>query len=663
MIDLEQKVVRSTSGAVLAEFTLAGGKVIPVWHSNRFQSLCEGGRLMVASGAIRPADGQRFWDSIGDALSTSQTMTVEETSTAGRGTREAAPTVVRLDAGESERVRQLIAQAAERMRLAIKPAAVEDMARKFAAQVSTQQRMQLGAQVHAALGADVVQDGRGIQEQIDNFVHQNVSLITTIPQRLLADVEGLVQDSVTGGDLSVDLADQIGDLENDIGDRVDISERHARFIARDQAGKLYGQINQARQQSLGVSKFVWRTSEDERVRGDPTGKYPKALPSHFDLDGETFEWDDPPQPEGADEPLIPGQDYGCLPGGARVFSQAAVQVVYRRRYTGEGTILKTDNGRVLTTTMNHPVLTGRGWIPAHLVEVGDDLVQIPSERVDVSVPDDEDRYPMIQEVFGALAPLGHLELSGGPGRWFHGDGSDEEIDVVDVDRCLRLERDPELRQAFCQELLALADQSSLATGRLDSLFDRVDTSSVRFVRGGSKLLTALLISGRHSGEHGAGAIAWLDATADKLSSNGLAVDVEVLREALHTPPVGVELQHHVARVVAGIVRRAVDGAARLNAPDAQLLAEIVARDIQDLGSLGDGVPGQKFCRVVEKLRCEYASRHVYNFQTKTGWYTSQGLVVQNCRCTAEPDLDDLLSDEDQDAEGDQDASEPDDSEE
>jgi hypothetical protein len=69
-------------------------------------------------------------------------------------------------------------------------------------------------------------------------------------------------------------------------------KRRAKLIARDQIGKLNGQITQAQQEDAGVNWYIWDTSGDERVRGNPTGLYPKAVPSHWIMQGLLCRWDD-----------------------------------------------------------------------------------------------------------------------------------------------------------------------------------------------------------------------------------------------------------------------------------------------------------------------------------------------------------------------------------
>lgn len=69
----------------------------------------------------------------------------------------------------------------------------------------------------------------------------------------------------------------------------------AAFIARDQAAKWNGELNRIRQTDHGIKEYVWSCRRDERVRGNPSGKYPKARPSHWAREGKTFRWSDPPE--------------------------------------------------------------------------------------------------------------------------------------------------------------------------------------------------------------------------------------------------------------------------------------------------------------------------------------------------------------------------------
>ncbi|AUR89474.1 head morphogenesis domain protein [Vibrio phage 1.123.O._10N.286.48.F3] len=87
-----------------------------------------------------------------------------------------------------------------------------------------------------------------------------------------------------------------------------VARNYAKFVARDQVGNLNGALTRERNEQLGVEKFKWRTSEDERVRGDPSGRYPKAKPSHYKFANHTYDWKDG---TGVSRAKFPGSDYQC----------------------------------------------------------------------------------------------------------------------------------------------------------------------------------------------------------------------------------------------------------------------------------------------------------------------------------------------------------------
>lgn len=216
------------------------------------------------------------------------TKTVKADARADANTRGDADD--KLSATEAKR---LLDEAASKLDRAVDRSQVDSLADKFAARTSTYQRVQLGRQVRSALGVDPFLHDRALARQRQDFVAKNVSLIRRIPQRLHEKVEGLVMNSLDKSDLNKTLADTLAE-------QFGIAERHAHLIARDQINKFYGAVNRSRQKELGVSKFIWRTVEDQRVRE-----------SHADLDGQTFPWDDLPTDEDTGEEIYPGSAINC----------------------------------------------------------------------------------------------------------------------------------------------------------------------------------------------------------------------------------------------------------------------------------------------------------------------------------------------------------------
>jgi SPP1 gp7 family putative phage head morphogenesis protein len=218
----------------------------------------------------------------------------------------------RTDAGESRDLKGMIRRAVAEARASIPLKELHGLASKTAEKTSVYQKVQISRQVKAALGADPVFRDPGMAAKVQQFVHENVALVKRIPERLHGDLETMVSRAVAQGNLNKSLGE-------DIEERFGVSERHARLIARDQVTTFYARVNHARQKELGVKRFIWRTVQDERVRGTPGGKYPNAEPSHYDLEGEEFSYDDPPQPPGADEPILPGQQICCRCWSSPVF--------------------------------------------------------------------------------------------------------------------------------------------------------------------------------------------------------------------------------------------------------------------------------------------------------------------------------------------------------
>lgn len=199
----------------------------------------------------------------------------------------------RMDSGEGKRARDIIDATRSAADRTISRGAIADLAAKFQARVSTHQRRQLGNQVRSVLGADPVFDDAKLKDVGDQFVHENVSLIVTIPRELHGDVERMVQRAISSSHPSPKLGKHIQE-------RFGVSKRHARFIARDQISKHAGKLNRHRQKDLGIDSFVWRSVGDERVRD-----------WHRDeLDGNTYRWDKAPLSEDG-EPIFPGDDYQC----------------------------------------------------------------------------------------------------------------------------------------------------------------------------------------------------------------------------------------------------------------------------------------------------------------------------------------------------------------
>lgn len=131
---------------------------------------------------------------------------------------------------------------------------------------------------------------------IDGWIAKNVNLITSISTKYLDQVEEMVEVTLRKG-----LPTQ--KLRKAIQERYGVARSRAMLIARDQMGKLNGEISEQRAKDAGANEYVWSTSGDGRVRD-----------SHRALDGLQFSWDEPP------DVGHPGHDYQCRCVAVPVFN-------------------------------------------------------------------------------------------------------------------------------------------------------------------------------------------------------------------------------------------------------------------------------------------------------------------------------------------------------
>lgn len=161
--------------------------------------------------------------------------------------------------------------------------------RPVAVEVADFEAQQLNKQLSAALGEaislDIVGSEPWLQGAIADFTRENVALLKSIPEQFFTDLEKSLSASIADGARWEDMAAEVEE-------RYGVAESRAELIARDQVGKFNGDLNRTRQTDLGITRFVWRTMGDERVRDE-----------HVERNGVSYEWNDPPEGETPGEPI------------------------------------------------------------------------------------------------------------------------------------------------------------------------------------------------------------------------------------------------------------------------------------------------------------------------------------------------------------------------
>lgn len=288
---------------------------------------------------------------------------------------------------------------------------------------------------------------------------------------------------------------------------------------------------------------------------------------------------------------------GCVPGDSILspvaggsakladFAWGEVEAVSRRMFEGELVEFVTASGDKVRVTANHPVLTDRGWVPAHLMSEGDTVFRGGShERVVGGGPDVDERPAFAEDVFDAARvafPLVRVPLAA---EDFHADAADGEVEIVYTHGNFPTPGGADLVQRLSERGFVHAHGGRVAfdgSGALGSFVPGGFAASRGGVGGGG--LGGDLF-GRHLGGSG---------------------------EASGTP---------VARFDAPSEEFSFESAAAYAGQGLDLVRRLSGR-----------VEGD---RVVELRRFSW-SGHVFNLHTREGWYASNNHIVSNCDCNAE----------------------------
>jgi 2'-5' RNA ligase len=322
----------------------------------------------------------------------------------------------------------------------------------------------------------------------------------------------------------------------------------------------------------------WLATEDERTRE-----------THAEADGQVVAIDQPFQVGGeqADFPGDPGlsdeEAINCFPMDTKV-EFPGLRAVMRRRYEGDLVRIRLSSGNELAGTPNHPVLRSDGeWVALGDLQEGEYLVCASGVGQAPGTPDPDRPPSEIGEVY-RLASAGaepHRIRLAPPD--LHGNGAHGEVDVVAVDGSLLIDSEAATDEQVTEFGFAVAD----------------------YARAGERICDTQ-IGGSH-------------ARAATLPSGGIRGKRELspfrIRESAHAEQV---------RFGAGSDRKP------------QLLEP--TRDDLPARSERLAYGEHAFPALVSLAQITKVERHAFHgdvgdIDTGHGWYTSEGVIVKNCRCT------------------------------
>lgn len=171
-----------------------------------------------------------------------------------------------------------------------------------------------------SFGIDVF---NGSSTKLNNYLEaatiQNANLIKSIPAKYLNDVANTVQTNMRNGVLPRYIAEELRE-------KYGISSRHAKFIARDQAAKVNGEITKQRQIDAGFEYLKWLDMHDSRVRH----RHRVIAEADVGYGEGVYRWDDLPlSSDGAT--IQPGSDYNCRCTSRPVRSSVVEKIIAERK--------------------------------------------------------------------------------------------------------------------------------------------------------------------------------------------------------------------------------------------------------------------------------------------------------------------------------------------
>jgi SPP1 gp7 family putative phage head morphogenesis protein len=358
------------------------------------------------------------------------------------------------------------------------------------------------------------------------------------------------------------------------------SAAKARFLARQETSLFFSKLSMNRAESAGVRRYRWSTSHDQRVR-----------PDHKELQGTIHAIDDPPIVDSrTGRRAHPGQDYNCFPG-YMLASAEGIEKIYRRKYSGKLIRIKTSSGFQLDVTPNHPILTDKGWIAANLIEKGFNILGMPHCDMGNSINMNIQNSPsMLSQIFDLASISFSKHRTTGSKKQFHGDGKKSEVEIISLDGQLGNKIESGTNHHFLKFFFSLSKK----THRFLSKFSKAThfiyrnlSASYRIMSGNSKSFPFFGRCLSHTNIHPFASVPNMNIMFSKNSPNSISIDAQPNRNSF-----------------AGF-----------------------AREI--------------FIDKVEFVDSFDFNGHVYNLQTKNGWYivsrngnNANGLIVHNCRCAA-----------------------------
>lgn len=278
-------------------------------------------------------------------------------------------------------------------------------------------------------------------------------------------------------------------------------------------------------------------------------------------------------------------------------------------YCGPAITIRTAKGNVATVSPEHPVLTGRGWVTAETVRVGDDVFNAASSHGAVAgspiEPNNNDMVTTVHDAFRALEAVGTSSFIPTTGHNFDDDRRflKEEVHVVETEHSLLPVLDTEIVK---------------------------ETGEVRFIRPDMELFGEVSDSAFEAGE------SVLRAAVFRALPDS---DSDAVKFALNSCSGNAHDWGDVYAGQAGIVEPlGLVDVESLSAREAEsgfyeTMPACRAGDSEDPRAVLEGLSAFVETDKVVGVDFVHFSGHAFDFQTVDGVYALSSIIVHNCKHT------------------------------
>lgn len=435
------------------------------------------------------------------------------------------------------------------------------------------------------------------------------------------------------------LGQSVDTILSDFDNMVETRKNQAKFVAQNQIQNFNSLTTNIRAKNIGVTKAVWRTTGDEKVR-----------PSHADRDGKSFDISEGCYSSVDGMYLQAGTDFNCFPSDSKLNHTTFANILYRRKFAGNLLSFSFSDGVILRTTLNHPILTVNGFKPACLINGLDNIIRAVDDTIDIIKLYGYDVIPSFEQIFSSLDFLGVKHSVSAPIRGkFHSDTSDSEIDIIDMDSLLLNKLNIIVREKFSKLKLSSSENRIVLkffTCQGEGFFfsNTFDSSPASIVSLLDLVFSSFVIHLSPLELFAFTLGSWDKSVFSYNSPNDTPSAFEMSCDTVFAYSVLVHGDDVIRRKIELARTNLIFRQSNPSLFNFRQKRHVIDTEFFARINSGEFFVNYKIDTIIDKSVVDFDG-HIYNLQTFTGDYITNTTAVSNCRCYVDYVLEDDISEE------------------